>query len=109
MSETLQDVPRPPPENVPPRADETVPAAVAPSVRRKRVVIVGGGFAGIAAARALRHCDADVILIDRRNHHIFQPLLYQVATAVLGTLRDRCTDPAARPQAEETSLCCSRR
>src|ERR1700732_1897370 len=50
---------------------------------RKRVVIVGGGFAGIAAARALRRADADVILIDRRNHHIFQPLLYQVATAVL--------------------------
>ncbi|MBV8192048.1 MAG: NAD(P)/FAD-dependent oxidoreductase [Alphaproteobacteria bacterium] len=50
---------------------------------RKRVVIVGGGFSGIAAARALRHAEADVVLIDRRNHHIFQPLLYQVATAVL--------------------------
>ena len=50
---------------------------------RPRVVIVGAGFAGIAAARALRSCDADVVLIDRRNHHIFQPLLYQVATAVL--------------------------
>ena len=46
-------------------------------------MIIGGGFAGIAAARALRRCDADVVLIDRRNHHIFQPLLYQVATAVL--------------------------
>jgi NADH dehydrogenase FAD-containing subunit len=46
-------------------------------------VIVGGGFAGIAAAKALRHCDTDVTVIDRRNHHIFQPLLYQVATAVL--------------------------
>ena len=46
-------------------------------------MIVGGGFAGIAAARALKHSDADVVLIDRRNHHIFQPLLYQVATAVL--------------------------
>src|SRR5215469_3635697 len=50
---------------------------------RKRVVIIGGGFAGIAAAHALRHADAEVVLIDRRNHHIFQPLLYQVATAVL--------------------------
>src|SRR3984957_16634526 len=50
---------------------------------RPRIVIVGGGFAGIAAAKALRHCDVDVIVIDRRNHHIFQPLLYQVATAVL--------------------------
>jgi NADH dehydrogenase len=48
-----------------------------------RIVIVGGGFAGLAAAHALRHADAEVMLIDRRNHHIFQPLLYQVATAVL--------------------------
>ena len=55
----------------------------APGVRRKRIVIVGGGFAGLAAARALKRTDADLVLIDRRNHHIFQPLLYQVATAVL--------------------------
>jgi NADH dehydrogenase len=48
-----------------------------------RIVIVGGGFAGLAAARALRGCDAEIVLIDRRNHHIFQPLLYQAATAVL--------------------------
>jgi len=51
--------------------------------RRPRVVIVGGGFAGLAAAKSLGGCDADVTLIDRRNHHIFQPLLYQVATALL--------------------------
>lgn len=51
--------------------------------KRKRVVIIGGGFGGIAAARALRHSNAEVVLVDRRNHHIFQPLLYQVATAVL--------------------------
>ena len=56
---------------------------VADAPRRKRVAIVGGGFAGLAAARALRHADADVVLVDRRNHHIFQPLLYQMATAVL--------------------------
>src|SRR5215472_372668 len=48
-----------------------------------RIVIVGGGFAGVAAARALRRCNAEIVLIDRRNHHIFQPLLYQVATAIL--------------------------
>jgi NADH:ubiquinone reductase (H+-translocating) len=48
-----------------------------------RVVILGGGFAGVAAARELEDLDAEVLLIDRRNHHIFQPLLYQVATAVL--------------------------
>ena len=62
---------------------EPLSRPLAAPAKRKRVVIVGGGFAGIAAARALRRCDAEVILIDRRNHHIFQPLLYQVATAVL--------------------------
>src|SRR5262245_31178707 len=65
------------------RDEESLPVAGPAARTRKRVVIVGGGFAGIAAARALRKSDADVILIDRRNHHIFQPLLYQVATAVL--------------------------
>ena len=47
------------------------------------VVIVGGGFGGLAAAKALRKTAANVILIDRTNHHLFQPLLYQVATSVL--------------------------
>jgi NADH dehydrogenase len=46
-------------------------------------VIIGGGFAGVAAVRALKKCEAEITLIDRRNHHIFQPLLYQVATSVL--------------------------
>ncbi|MGA2832191.1 MAG: NAD(P)/FAD-dependent oxidoreductase [Terracidiphilus sp.] len=50
---------------------------------RLRVVIVGGGFAGIHAARGLRRLPVDVTLVDRRNHHTFQPLLYQVALAVL--------------------------
>src|SRR5262249_60303458 len=48
-----------------------------------RVVIVGGGFGGLAAAKVLRKTNAQVILIDRQNHHLFQPLLYQVATSVL--------------------------
>src|ERR1700726_2156229 len=65
------------------RPDAATAVVGAPRRERKRVVIVGGGFAGLAAARALRHADAEVVLIDRRNHHIFQPLLYQVATAVL--------------------------
>jgi NADH:ubiquinone reductase (H+-translocating) len=59
------------------------PTAEKPTADRRRVVIVGAGFSGIAAARALRRSDVDVILIDRRNHHIFQPLLYQVATSIL--------------------------
>ena len=49
----------------------------------KRIVIVGAGFGGMAAVKALKHADADVTLIDRTNHHLFQPLLYQVATAAL--------------------------
>jgi NADH dehydrogenase len=51
--------------------------------RRPRVVIVGGGFAGLNAAKGLRHLPVDVTVVDRRNHYIFQPLLYQVALAVL--------------------------
>lgn len=50
---------------------------------KKRIAIIGAGFAGLAAARALKQADADIFLIDRRNHHLFQPLLYQVATAAL--------------------------
>src|ERR1700722_19074189 len=67
------------------RPDEATAVVETPRPERKRVVIVGGGFAGIAAARALRHADVEIVLIDRRNHHIFQPLLYQVATAVLAS------------------------
>jgi NADH dehydrogenase len=48
-----------------------------------QVVIVGGGFGGLYAARALRKADVRITLVDRRNHHLFQPLLYQVATAAL--------------------------
>src|SRR3954451_8915938 len=83
MSETVQDIRPRLPEGAWPQDRENLLTSGAPDVRRKRVVIIGGGFAGIAAARALKRCDADVILIDRRNHYIFQQLLYQVATAVL--------------------------
>lgn len=48
-----------------------------------KVVIVGAGFAGLSAARALRSAPADITIIDRHNYHCFQPLLYQVATATL--------------------------
>jgi NADH dehydrogenase len=51
--------------------------------KRPRVVIIGGGFGGLYAARALAHEAVDVTVVDRTNHHVFQPLLYQVATATL--------------------------
>jgi len=50
---------------------------------RMRIVIVGAGFGGLSAAHSLAGADADVFVIDRRNYHLFQPLLYQVATAGL--------------------------
>lgn len=50
---------------------------------RKHIVIIGGGFAGINAAKNLKKADVDITLIDKTNHHLFQPLLYQVATAAL--------------------------
>lgn len=50
---------------------------------KPRIVIIGGGFGGLWAAKALANKPVDVMLIDRKNHHVFQPLLYQVATAVL--------------------------
>ncbi|HTE82885.1 MAG TPA: NAD(P)/FAD-dependent oxidoreductase, partial [Reyranella sp.] len=78
MAVVLEDV-RP----CPLRAALPAPVGKERKPGRKRIVIVGGGFAGVAAVRALRRCEADVLLVDRRNHHIFQPLLYQVATALL--------------------------
>jgi NADH:ubiquinone reductase (H+-translocating) len=51
--------------------------------RRPRVVIIGGGFGGLYAARALKRAKVDLTVLDRTNHHLFQPLLYQVATATL--------------------------
>ena len=51
--------------------------------KRPKVVIVGGGFGGLSAAKKLSGKPVDVTLVDRKNHHTFQPLLYQVATSVL--------------------------
>lgn len=67
---------------IPPTAETTVPPAVK-STTPHRVVIVGGGFGGLYAAQALGRSPVEVTLIDRRNFHLFQPLLYQVATGGL--------------------------
>src|SRR5207249_10282942 len=76
-------------------ADVTTPAQLGPvlrdhsamaeprATRRPTVVIVGAGFGGLRAARALRRAPVNVVLLDRNNYHLFQPLLYQVATAGL--------------------------
>ena len=61
-----------------PQVERTGPAG-----RRHRVVIVGGGFGGLPATRLLAGKPVDVTLVDRRNHHLFQPLLYQTATGML--------------------------
>ena len=53
------------------------------SQQRHQVLILGGGFAGLVAAQSLKHADVDITLLDKRNFHLFQPLLYQVATGSL--------------------------
>src|SRR5579872_3345789 len=60
-----------------------MPDAPRQQAKRPRVVIIGAGFAGLNCARALRRANVDVTVVDRKNHHTFQPLLYQVALAVL--------------------------
>ena len=63
----------------------TAPAVRRPASARRRphVVVLGGGFGGLAAVRALRRSDVDITLVDRHTYNAFQPLLYQVATAGL--------------------------
>src|SRR4051812_49256873 len=57
--------------------------SVTPAAHRHQVAIVGCGFGGLFAAQALRRAEVDVTVIDRSNHHLFQPLLYQMATSIL--------------------------
>ena len=61
----------------------TANATAAKRASRPKVVIIGAGFAGIAAVRALQGSDAEITLVDRNNHHLFQPFLFQVATSIL--------------------------
>ena len=65
------------------RIDTTGLTAAAVGNRRTHVVVIGAGFGGLTAAMHLKQAEGDVTVIDRRNHHLFQPLLYQVATAAL--------------------------
>jgi NADH dehydrogenase len=65
------------------RQPSVLPCSDVTMLTRPRVIVVGGGFAGLSAVHALRAAPVDVLLIDRVNHHTFQPLLYQVATAGL--------------------------
>src|SRR5687767_15874118 len=53
------------------------------SQRRHQVVVIGSGFGGLFGTKALRHADVDVTMVARTTHHLFQPLLYQVATGIL--------------------------
>ena len=62
---------------------------------KPRVLIIGCGFGGLEAARALADADVDITLVDRTNHHLFQPLLYQVATA--GLSAPAIAAPARQP------------
>src|SRR5258707_6686655 len=68
---------------------------------RHQVLVVGGGFGGLSVTKALAHADVDVTIVDRTNHHLFQPLLYQVATGILsegvGAQTDRAGRVAVRP------------
>jgi len=59
--------------------------------KQPEVIIIGGGFGGLNAVKQLKHCPANITLVDRQNYHLFQPLLYQVATAVLS--EDKISEP----------------
>ena len=72
-------------------------------VRVPHVLIIGGGFGGLAAARSLADAGVDITLIDRRNHHLFQPLLYQVATAGLAPGNIALTDPVDSRSTDQPS------
>jgi len=71
------------------------------SDERAKVVIIGAGFGGIEAAKALHRSPVEVTMVDRQNHHCFQPLLYQVATAATFSGRRSMADPLHSPQAKE--------
>ena len=73
----------------------------APNARVPRVVIVGGGFGGLAAAKALGKAPVEVILIDRTNHSVFAPLLYQVATSGTRAVANEFANPRSIAKTQE--------
>ena len=76
---------------------------------RPKVVIIGGGFGGLNAARRLKGAAVDVTLVDRSNHHLFQPLLYQVATATVASTDITVPIRFGRSIVSTTSRSCWRR
>ena len=74
-----------------------------------RVVVVGGGFGGLLAARGLRRADVEVTLVDRQNFHLFQPLAYQVATGALSSVEIAIAAAADPAPADERARRCSAR
>jgi NADH dehydrogenase len=69
----------------------TITSPITETIRRPKVVIIGGGFGGLRAAKVLSNTAVPVTLIDRKNHHTFQPLLYQVALGVLSPGEITCS------------------
>jgi NADH dehydrogenase len=69
-----------------------------------RVIIVGGGFGGLSAARALRNTPVTVTLVDKRNYHLFRPMLYQVATGLLSG--DEISGPCVQSSVIRKTLMC---
>jgi len=82
------------------------------TAHKKQIVVLGAGFGGLEFARRFRHKDAEITIVDRRNHHLFQPLLYQVAALARSRRafrhakeRDRLALPPNRPA--PTTFCFS--
>jgi NADH dehydrogenase len=72
------------------------------TMERPKIVIIGGGFAGLNAAKSLKNTAADILLIDKANHHLFQPLLYQVATSALSS--DNIATPLRQVLAKQANV-----
>ena len=75
-----------------------------PNIDSPIVVVIGGGFGGVSAVQALAKAPVNVVLIDKENHHLFQPLLYQVATSVLPTCLMRWLGRFSPTDAEGSEL-----